>query len=369
MSDTAPRLGRRTTLKTFGLALLGGGTLTSAAAEKPAVDAGDIRMVHVYKGTPPDHCVCDQSLQVLPNGEWAIFFMTGGDTEPRRENYIAQCRSTDRGATWGRPQPVLRFEDRACLISEVIVHGPEIRIMAVTHDGYFEHWRNFTLTSTDNGATWGEPEPFAPLSHRVFIRNRYMASWGEWILPFQSYDTVPDPAVSPLRDGSHKDAYNGVLVSQDEGRTWTRSALTGPVAGWAENNVVELSDGRLVMLIRADRRGYLLRSDSADRGRTWSAPVPADIPNPGSKFRLFRLHTGRIVLVHNASPTPGVRNPLAIWSSDDDMQSWPHRRVITDFPGQLQYPDGVADEGENRIHFAFDYNRHDLIFVSVPIPG
>jgi len=57
----------------------------------------------------------------------------------------------------------------------------------------------------------------------------------------------------------------------------------------AENNVVELSDGRLVMLIRADSTGYLKHSESLDRGCSWSMPELTKIPNPGTKFRLHRL--------------------------------------------------------------------------------
>ena len=75
------------------------------------------RLVHVYKGAPPDICVCDQALRRLPNGEWAIFFMTGGDTEPRKENYVALCRSGNRGATWSKKETVLRSDDRACTLT------------------------------------------------------------------------------------------------------------------------------------------------------------------------------------------------------------------------------------------------------------
>jgi len=294
--------------------------------------------------------------------------MTGGDHEPRKENYIAMCRSKDRGVTWSKPETVLRYDDQACLLSEVIVHGQEIQIMAVTHLGFFEDWRNFVLTSRDNGYTWDEPTPFTPMPRRTFLRNLYISSWNEWFLPFQTYDIVFDALASPLRDGSHKQARNGVLISGDEGKTWAKSNSIGPTSGWAENNVVELSDGRLVMFIRADGVGCLMRSYSADRGRIWSPLERTDIPNPGSKFRLHRLSTGRIVLIHNPNPKAGARNPLALWASDDDMKTWAYKRVLTDFPGKLQYPDGFVDEEEGYVHFAFDYNRHALIYVGAKLP-
>ncbi len=320
----------------------------------------------VYKGHPPDHCCCDQAVRLFPNGEFGCIFMTGGDHEPRRENYIALCRSADEGLTWSKPETVLRFDDRACLLSEVVVHRGEIRIFVVTHGGRFERWRNFTLTSRDNGAAWGELTPFEPAPRRSFLRNLFATSWGEWLLPLQTYDVVEDADASPLEDGSMKRGFCGALVSADEGRTWERSALTGPLAGWVENNIVEIADQRLVMLVRADGAGVLYRSESADRGRTWSPPEPTDIPNPGSKFRLHKLSDGRIVLIHN--PNPRSRNPLALWVSDDDMNTWGYKRVLTDFPGKLQYPDGFVDEEQGCVHFVFDYNRHDVIFWSARFP-
>ena len=50
------------------------------------------------------------------------------------------------------------------------------------------------------------------------------------------------------------------------------------------------------------------------------------------------------------------------------MQTWQHRRTLIDFPGQLQYPDGFVDADEKYVHFAFDYNRHDLIYVGAKLP-
>jgi len=326
------------------------------------------RLVHVYKGVPGQLCVCDQALRQLPGGERLIVFMTGGDTEPRRENYIALCRSADGGATWSPPEPVLRYDDRACLLSEVIVNGDAVTVFGVSHEGRFEDWRNFTLTSPDGGRTWGEPRPFEPAPRRAFVRNLCVSSWGTWYLPVQSYDVRPDAGISPLHDGSHAEGVNYVLISENEGLTWSPSEKVRAPKGWCENNAVELSDGRLTMLVRADGTGSLQRSDSADRGSTWSPYRDSGIPNPGAKFRLHGLRDGRILLIHNANATPGQRHPLSLWLSDDDMATWGYRRTITGFPGQLAYPDGFVDDNEDWVHFAFDYNRHDLIAVSAAIP-
>lgn len=333
----------------------------------------------VYKGYPPNHCCCDCTLRILPNGEFAVFFLTGGSIEPDLRNHVAMCRSAEPGLCWSHPpEAVLRFDDRACLLSEAYVEGNDIVILVTTHDGTFGHWQNFTIESPDNGHTWSVPRPLAAMPRRAFARNRYIASWGDWYLPYQSYDTVADWIVAPHADGSFKQPLNGVLISHDKGQTWTPSQSIAGAKGWAENNVVELSDGSMIMLMRSDGDGCLLRSESTDRGRSWSKPVRTDVPNPGSKARLHRFKDGRILLVHNPNPQTShpntrpqaacQRNPLSIWISDDDMRSWGYKRDLTDFPGMLAYPDGVLDESTNTLHIAFDYNRHDVIYWGAKLP-
>ena len=73
------------------------------------------------------------------------------------------------------------------------------------------------------------------------------------------------------------------------------------------------------------------------------------------------------MLVHNAHDRQ--RTNLSLWVSDDDMATWGSKRLLTDFPGKLQYPDGFVDEANGYVHFAFDYNRHDVIHWSAALPG
>jgi predicted neuraminidase len=332
----------------------------------------------VYKGMPPDHCCCDGTWRRVPNGEQGVFFLTGGPREPDPANFVALCRSTDEGYSWGEAELVARNPNGAVTLSEVVVYDGVITVYLQMHDGRLQNWQILTTKSADNGRTWSEPEVFEPLPHRGFIRNLFQTSWGSSILPIQFYEVVDDWKASPQKDGTFPHPWNGVLIGETPNGPWTKSQCVQGAKNWAENNVTELSDGRLVMLVRSDGDGILFRSESSDRGATWSTLERTEIPNPGSKFRLFRLRDGRIVFLHNPTSVtkhPNSknaaqvnRNPLSVWISNDDMQSWSYQRDITDFPGMLAYPDGEVDAEEKFLHFAFDYNRHDVIYWKISIP-
>jgi len=330
----------------------------------------------VYKGVDKDITCCDQALRILPDGTWIVVFMTGGQSEPLPENHVMLCRSTDQGEVWGAAENVLQLPDRACTMTEVLVIDGIITVHVQTHRGNWEDWRNCTVTSRDGGRTWSGAALFTALPERGLPRNTLQASWGEWFMPFQHY--MPgDTTKSIYADGTFERPQVGTLFSGDRGKTWKRSA-TVIGKGWAEPTVTELRDGRLVMLIRRDGSGCLWRTDSSDRGRTWSEPIRTEIPNPGSKARLWRLRDGRHVLVHNANSATSHpnskfyawlnRSPLSLWISDDDLATWGYRRDLTDFPGMHAYPDGVVSADERWLHFTFDYNRHDIIYWGVELP-
>lgn len=167
-------------------------------------------------------------------------------------------------------------------------------------------------------------------------------------------------------------------MSHDGGKTWTeygdiRITDDDRYHGWAENNIVELADGRIAMIIRADRLGGVLYySESRHGGRTWPRRVvKSDIPNPGSKATLYGLGGDRVALLHN--PNPKHRSPLALWISFDGMKTWPYRRVLVkqscDGPkGRLNYPDGFVSRDRKYLHFAFDDNRHRAVYVGARLP-
>ena len=95
-----------------------------------------------------------------------------------------------------------------------------------------------------------------------------------------------------------------VMLSDDDGKTWTRSSsvLTtgggGFESGASEPTVVELPDGRLWMLIRA-QTGHLWESFSSDRGKSWTPATESNLPSSNAPATALRLRSGEIAVAWN----------------------------------------------------------------------
>lgn len=356
------------------LCVLCGPSVAADWDAQSAEDAKQDRTALIFDGKSPDKLACDTTLRAMPDGSWAMVMLGGDDAEPRPRNGVFITRSTDQGRTWSPMDPVdLGFKregDTAALVpSESMVLDGRCTLFFATHDGRFAGWREWMAHSADSCRTWSPPEP-APgrLHERTFIRNHIVTRDGRVILPFQHYLDAP----------SCRNPRNGVLISSDRGKTWSehgdvRLSDNDRYTGWAENNIAELADGRIAMIIRADRLGGVLYyAESPDGGRTWpDFARKTDIPNPGSKATLYPLGGDTVAMLHN--PNPSHRSPLALWISFDGLKTWPYRRVLvpesSDGPkGRLNYPDGFVSQDRQFIHFAFDDNRHRAVYVGAKLP-
>ena len=327
-----------------------------------------------FDGITPNKLACDTTLRELPDGSWVMAMLGGGDGEPRPENHVLLTRSHDKGKTWSPMQP-LDFgfphegDTIAMVPSELMIRAERCTLFFATHDGKFAGWKEWITRSDDSCRTWSKPAAVPGRLHdRTFVRNHIVREDGRILLPFQHY----------LEASSCRNPRNGVLMSADGGKTWTengniRISQDDHYQGWAENNIVELGDGRIAMIIRADGLGGVLYyAESKDGGKTWPEfAVKSDIPNPGSKATLYPLGGDTVALLHN--PNPKGRHPLALWISFDGMKTWPYQRVLvehsSDGPGRsLNYPDGFVSKDKQWLHFAYDDNRHRAVHYSAKLP-
>ena len=359
----------------------------------------------VFDGWKGYRLACAATIARAPNGDVLCCWLSGSDREPADDNCVLLARSTDEGQTWSVPQLWLRPVESshtpgrtmAATIGALYATADGRLILIGYHmpaDKHYTEEHFFRIESHDSGYTWSDPERQAlrPKGDAVTTHSPVTLSTGEYLFPGQFFERRPLPLVAPVDRLVHAASEEEALAMPvGEGRSAFKfatylhgcSAFISPhedgremveyghianrPLGLLEPTCVQLKDGRIVMLMRAEWGGCLWRAESEDDGRTWSAAWETDIPNPSSKAHLVRLPAGRIALLHNATGRRGVwgrRDPLSIWISDDEMASWSIREDVL-HGGMLAYPNGMALDG--RLVFAYDRDRRQAWFVEVEI--
>lgn len=351
-------------------------------------------------------------LRRVGNGALLCTWTTGGFTEPAPGNFTMIARSEDDGQSW---QHVGRFQhpSRGLFTTELFtpVEGEdEVHAFLNTYD--FGSWmcqlHSYRTVSRDGGLTWDGPHSISGGVDNVWPNKGIVYPSGRWVVPVSWTEMIGEewaepshgrsPAIGlvgqrPLKqmelqwgtesaaqygaglawaERNHRYAC-GALLSDDGGQTWRlRGYLTGGTHGLLmEPRVVETSDGRLKMLIRSQRDGFLWQSESIDGGETWVDATRSEIPNPAAKVWISRHSDGRVFLVHNptghAGAVMGGRNPLSLWISEDDMRTWPIRvDLVTDPGASLNYPDGFLDEAKNELVFVWE-DIYKVFMTRVPL--
>lgn len=126
------------------------------------------------------------------------------------------------------------------------------------------------------------------------------------------------------KGASHSTSF--VLRSADDGETWSLATIAKPVSdakegeiGFDETAIAELSDGRVMAMMRPDpdRHGYLYQSVSEDGAKTWSQPVKT--PMWGYPAHLLALGDSRVLCIYGYRRAPmGIRACL----SRDGGRTW-----------------------------------------------
>ncbi|MCS7119616.1 MAG: sialidase family protein [Nitrososphaerota archaeon] len=228
--------------------------------------------------------------------------------------------------------------------------------------------------SFDGGNTWSEDKIFRPRRGLWVRNNPIVLDNGDIVLPI--YDSKAKPNC----------CY--VMISEDMGEVWDTYGPVTSVTGCVQGNIVQLSDGSLLMYMRtrshplhgflkatvrrtvqdstgkiAEKKellnigGFIWKSISNDRGRTWSEAVETQFPNPNSGISLIRLKNGHFVLAFN--DTHIGRTPLNVAFSIDEGQTWPYERVLEDAFGQFSYPQ-LLQTDDGIIHIVYTYLRRSI---------
>jgi len=116
------------------------------------------------------------------------------------------------------------------------------------------------------------------------------------------------------------------------------------------------------------------RTESRDKGITWTIAKDDILPNPGAGFDVVTLTTGEWVMVFN--DTEKGRHNLSVAVSEDDGKTWKWKKSIEndlrEKPTSSHYPSIIAD-AQDRLHITYSYHRNDIKpgrtvkYVSFPV--
>ncbi|QNN21869.1 exo-alpha-sialidase [Planctomycetales bacterium ZRK34] len=281
-------------------------------AEPDAQTLAALRRIHAPQvvGVPPANAC--RGLMVMPDGEirhYGFRIADGGDRHDTVPIYIS---SHDYGLSW-RQLPV--EGDSAAAMVRSPWSGDYLTVLCQTKRPNHSMAAATYLKNIDTvglHAVRSSQGPGGPFEH--VLAGRRIGFLPRLPLPLRHRQRW----VQPIQCSVGGPQQPGVLLSDDDGKTWRQVLLPSPPAHqvewphqgvrWqnygCEPSVVELSDGRLWMLIRTSQDHHY-EAFSNDGGDTWTDPAPSRFYASITMPLLFRLSDGRILVVwNNTTPLP-----------------------------------------------------------------
>ena len=301
-------------------------------------------------------------------------------------------RSTDGGRTWSEPITLAEgtgvgegFGD--CALVRTNEEGGLIAVFV----GGVGFWQSrpdnplctYLCRSHDNGLTWSEPKD---ITHFILgpdcVIPEHRSWWSSFFASGAGLRTSSGRIMfaAAVREDSLWQANNYVFYSDDNGETWHCSGRAS--VGGDEAKLVELSDGRILMSIRA--AGHRWYNLSYDGGITWrdTTTIWTDIIAPACNGDILRCSTedGRTLLLHSL-PYGKERSDVSIFISFDEGKTWPLRRTIVPYPSayssHCQLPDGTIglyveeakNDGVNYSMVFYNFSVEWLLDGTDSVPG
>ena len=235
--------------------------------------------------------------------------------------HIVGRTSSDSGVTWSDKR-VLQKNTGGLNVMSVTLRrvGSRIALFYLQKNG-FNDLDMYVRFSTDEAKSFGEPTLVTgdPGYHVVNNDRVTQLSSGRLL--------VPAASTADVKSVNHFVSH--CYISDDGGQTWRngKGHVDAPKRGAMEPEVVELSDGRVLMIVRT-QLGFIGKSYSKDGGETWSKMESLGVKAPEAPSTLRRIpSTGDLVLIWNDTFKEGAghggkRTPLTAAISRDDGATW-----------------------------------------------
>ncbi|MBS7605096.1 MAG: sialidase family protein [Candidatus Bathyarchaeia archaeon] len=296
----------------------------------------------------------------------------GGSKEGASDVAIYSSRFNLDDEKWSDPKILADIPKRSDQNPVLFTHGDTIWLFFSSLEGGGSTSIIMYKKSLDDGFTWSEEKIFRKRMG-LWVRNRpIILNNGDFLLPIYDRRAMPNCCY--------------VMISEDDGETWETYGPITSITGCAQGNVVQLSDGTLMMYMRTRSHplhqflhgpqrltkieispgqfiikrespsigGFIWESRSNDNGRTWNQSSETTIPNPNSGISLIKLRDGNLVLAFN--DTHVGRSPLNVALSTDEGKTWMYKKVLENGEGEFSYPQ-LIQSSDGLIHVVYTYRR------------
>ncbi|QDU31527.1 HEAT repeat protein [Anatilimnocola aggregata] len=314
-------------------------SLPPAALKVPIAVVSDDIKVDVYQATKGKPRYSEGS--IIPLQDDSLLYATtefvGGGADHTSATIVGRV-SNDGGRTWGEQRTLQENIGKQNVMSVTLRRLPGEDHQPSDLLGMFVLVKNSSADlfpilriSNNDGSTFGEPirvtSEQQPGYHVMNNDRVTITSKGRMICPIATTEDVFK------KSGSHFTCF--CQLSDDGGKTWRPSAdrVDQPKRGAMEPEVVELADGKLLMIVRT-QLGYIGTSTSTDGGDHWSEPAKLSVPAPEAPATIRTIpSTGDLLLVWNNNFVAGQghggkRTPLSTAISSDGGKTWTNTRNL-----------------------------------------
>lgn len=265
----------------------------------------------------PSPCVQNHAANLMPlsNGDLACVWF-GGSQEGKSDISVYFSRLPAGGTCWS---PAVKLSDDPARSEQnpILFPAPDgtLRLFYTAQksgnqDTSIIRYR----VSQDNGVTWG---PIGVLFDQpgTFVRQPVVVlDNGDWLIPVFYCRT------SPGEKWVGNDDVSAVRISSDQGRTWNEVEVPASV-GCVHMNIEKMPDGSLFAMYRSRWADNVYMSRSDDNGRTWTPPVPTELPNNNSSIQFTRLTNGHLAIVFNdSSAAQAIERRLSLYDEIEDEE-------------------------------------------------
>lgn len=318
----------------------------------------------------------------------AVYDIRYNNAADLQENIdIGISRSVDGGETWepmqvimdrgtwggfsedangvGDPSILVDRTTGAIWVAGLWTHGyPGERAWTASGPGMSpkETGQFLLVKSEDDGLTWSEPinitEQIKDPSWTLLLqgpgRGITMEN-GTLVFPAQYKDEEGMP-------------YATIIYSKDHGKTWHIG--TGAKSNTTEAQVVQLSNGSLMLNMRDNRGGTRSVYITEDMGQTWKAHPTSRkaLIEPVSMASIIsHEYNGKNFLIFSNPNSTEGRHHMTIKLSKDVGMTWPEEYQLLLDEGAGRGYSCLTSIDENTIGILYEGSQADLIFQKIPL--